>query len=161
MKNKSASTSTVCGVLLILLCMPQHRAALHVNVAAGHRIIPRAGQPTPIQMRVGPGGGLALAIPNHPVAINISSTFSEPGPVLRALNWSASPADNGWNVTVDRSQGDTVFVLARSHAIEISRKYVLQPHRVLVNDTVRFLGQTGTLYGTQIRHYGFSGDASE
>ena len=80
--------------------------------------------PTSFAFRVGDGGGLSLLIDGS--MVNVSSTFSEPGPVLRSLNWSLAPASpntsKDWTVAVDRSR--KAFSMARKAGADTYQVYI-------------------------------------
>ena len=120
---------------------------------------PQHGLPSLLQaspLEVAPGGALLLA----GGSVVVSSTFSEPGPVLHAFNLTVPPP-GGWAVSVARQSDRTFFVVGKAPGFTVQRLYTATGRgRVLVNDTITANDGGDAIVGIQVRHRSWSATSS-
>eukprot|EP01051_Picozoa_sp_SAG22_P016976 SAG22_NODE_2516_length_2488_cov_1.879029_2_plen_334_part_00 len=103
-------------------------------------------------------GGATIAI-GGAARFEITSQFSEPGPVWNILSTTAAAAAAGWQVTVDRSAAAVGTFVVRAAARTFTLRRTLQlvppppqlPHKLLVNDTIT--STAPSTIGMHIRHH--------
>ena len=101
----------------------------------------------------------ALAITVGGARFEVTSQFSEPGPVWNSLSEAQTDEPRAWQVAVDRSgaAGGTWVVHASAQTFTLRRKLQLVPpppqlpHKLLVNDTIT--STAPTVIGMHVRHY--------
>ena len=94
------------------------------------------------------------------VVINVSSTFSVPGPNAHDLDCRIAPDEEGWKVSVDRSRAAEGIVAVSAAASpsqpsplrlwSLRRVYKAAAWRLLVNDTI--ISHSAALVGTWAKH---------
>ena len=114
----------------------------------------QAGSPPLV---VAPGGALLVA----GGSVVVSSTFSQPGPVLYKFNLSLPSETNGWTVSVFRHSDTAVSVTGNAATFEVKRLYTATDQgRILVNDTITVFENGPAVAGVQVRHRAWSADPS-
>lgn len=108
---------------------------------------------SPLWLDVAPGGALLLA----GGSVVVSSTFSEPGPMLHKFNLSLPSDPHGWNISVVRHSNHQVSVVGKATGFTVHRLYIAtEEGRVLVNDTITALDNGPAVVGVQVRHRAWS-----
>ena len=113
--------------------------------------------PTPWALEVTDGGAAAITIGT--ARFDVTSQFSEPGPLWNNLTTARPTGSLGWRVQVNRSlaSAGTWTVTASTRTFALRRKFQLvppppqKPQKLLVNDTIT--SKAPATIGMNIRHY--------
>ena len=141
----SVDTMMLVRALCVLLLAGSKAASTTPPVVSR---LPAALAPQGFTLNVTEYGAMVLTAGGTHLS-TISSSFSEPGPLLH--NFSALPSSTvtGWTVTVDRSRAASGVWLVRAEAkgFRVLRAVTLDPpqapRRVLVNDTISTPASSG------------------